>query len=51
MMFIDDHSRKMCVSPLKTKGEVLTVFKEFHVRVERETDRKLKVVRADNEGY
>ena len=35
--FIDDHSRKLWVSPLKTKDQVLSVFKEFHTRVERET--------------
>ena len=50
MTFIDDHGRKVWVSPLKTKDQVLSVFKEFHARVERETDRKLKVVRADNGG-
>ena len=35
---------------MKTKDQVLSVFKELHARVERETGRKLKVVRADNEG-
>ena len=48
MTFIDDHNRKLWVSPLKTKDQVLSVFKEFHARVERETSRKLKAVRADN---
>ena len=47
-MFIDDHSRKLWATPLKTKDQVLSVFKEFDARVERETDRKLKVIRADN---
>ena len=42
--FIDDHNRKLWVSPLKTKDQVLSAFKEFHVRVERETDWKLKAV-------
>ena len=50
MTFIDDHSGKLWVSPLKTKDQVLSVFKEFHARAERETGRKLKAVRADNEG-
>ena len=45
---IDDHNRKLWVSALKTKDQVLSVFKEFHGRVERETDRKLKAIRADN---
>ena len=48
--FIDDHSRKLWVSVLKTKDEVLTVFKEFQARAERETGHKLKAVRADNGG-
>ena len=48
--FVDDHNRKLWVSKLKTKDEVLTVFKEFHAIVERETDWKLKAIRADNEG-
>jgi len=29
---------------------VLDVFKDFYVRVERETGRKLKCIRADNDG-
>ena len=42
--FIDDHIQKLWASPLKTKDQVLSVFKEFHARVERETGRKLKAV-------
>ncbi|CAL9177843.1 unnamed protein product, partial [Musa hybrid cultivar] len=30
--------------------KVLNAFKEFHVNVERETDRKLKCIRSDNGG-
>ena len=48
--FIDDHNRKLWVSPLKTKDQVLFVFKEFHARMEQETGRKLKAVQADNGG-
>ena len=48
--FIDDHNRMLWVSPLKTKDQVLFVSKEFHVRVESETGRKLKAVRVDNGG-
>ena len=48
--FIDDHSRRLWAIPLKTKDQVLSVFKELHARVERESGRKLKPVRADNEG-
>ena len=32
--FIDDHSRKLWVSPLKAKDQVLSVFREFHARAE-----------------
>ena len=35
---------------LKTKDQVLDSFKELHVRLERETGRKLKYVRANNGG-
>ena len=48
--FIDDHSRKLWTAPMKTKDQVLSVFKELHARVERESGKKLKAVRADNGG-
>lgn len=48
--FIDEHSRKLCVYPLKRKDEVLRAFKEFHVSVEQETGKKLKFFRSDNGG-
>ena len=48
--FIDDHSRRLWATPLKTKDQVLSVFKELHARVQRETGRKLKAVRAHNGG-
>ena len=48
--FIDDHSRRLWATPLKTKDQVLSVFKELHARVERESERKLKAVRANNGG-
>ena len=48
--FIDDHSRKVWGFALKTKDQVLDAFKELHARLERETGRKLKAVRADNGG-
>src|SRR5262249_16020150 len=48
--FIDDHSRKFCTYALKSKDQVLNVFKQYHSRVERETRRKLICVRADNGG-
>ena len=49
--FIDDHSRRLWATQFKTKDQVLSVFfKELHARVERESGRKLKAVRADNGG-
>ena len=48
--FIDDHSRKVWAFALKSKDQVLDVFKEFHVSVERETGRKIKCIRSDNGG-
>ena len=35
--FIDYHNRKLWISMLKTKDRVLSIFKEFHARVERKT--------------
>ncbi|CAA0831359.1 Uncharacterized mitochondrial protein AtMg00300 [Striga hermonthica] len=48
--FIDDHSRKIWVYMLKSKDQVVDVFKQFHARVERETCVKLKCIRTDNGG-
>jgi len=48
--FIDDHSRNVWFSLLRSKDEALEAFKEFHMRVERETDQKLKCIRNDNDG-
>ena len=48
--FIDDYHRKLWVSTLKTKDQVLSLFKEFQESAKRETGWTLKVVRADNGG-
>ena len=48
--FIDDFSRKVWCFALKTKDQTLEVFKHFQAKVERQTGRKLKCVRADNGG-
>ena len=51
MTFIDDHSRKVWWAyALKSKDQVLDVFKDFHVKVERQTGKQLKYVKADNGG-
>ena len=48
--FIDDHSRKIWVYPLKSKDQVLDVFKQFQALSERQTGKKLKCIRTDNGG-
>ena len=37
--FIDDHSRKVWAFALKSKDQVLEIFKYFHAQIERETGR------------
>ena len=48
--FIGECSRKLWVYALKTKDQVLEKFKEFHVLVERQSDKKSKRIRTDNDG-
>ena len=48
--FIDDHSRKLWAFVLKSKDQVLSFFKEFQARAERELGRKLKAIQTDNGG-
>ena len=46
--FIDDHSRKLWAYILKSKDQVLEVFKQFQALVERQTGKKLRCIRTDN---
>lgn len=46
--FIDDFSRRIFVYFLKAKSEVLRTFKTFKQHVEKQTGRKIKVLRSDN---
>jgi hypothetical protein len=48
--FIDDYSCKSWVYFLKSKDEVLGKFKEFKALVENLSERKIKILRLDNEG-
>mgnify|MGYP000417973794 FL=1 len=48
--FIDDYNRKLWAYVLKTKDQVLSVFKEAQVQTERESGQKLKAVQTDNGG-
>jgi len=50
LSFVDDHSRKTWVYTLKSKNDVLSMFKKFKVSVERETRKKLKCICIDNGG-
>lgn len=46
--FIDDATRYIVVVMLKSRSEVLTEFKKFQLRVEKETGRKIIKLRSDN---
>ena len=48
--FIDDYSRRLWASVLKTKDQILSAFREFQARAERESEGKLKAIRTDNKG-
>ena len=48
--FIDDFSRKLWTYLIKNKSEVIKVFAKFKSMVERQSDRKLKVLRTDGGG-
>jgi hypothetical protein len=48
--FIDDYSHKTWVYLLKSKDEVFGKFKEFKALIENLSERKIKILRSDNEG-
>lgn len=48
MTFIDDFSRKCFVYFLKSKKEAFTTFIEFKTWIEKQSERKIKVLRSDN---
>jgi len=48
--FIDDHSRRLWVYPIKKKSNVFTIFNEFKAQVELETGKRIKCLRTYNEG-
>ena len=49
-LFIDDFNRMTWVYFLKTKSQVLFVFKSFKKMVETQSGQKVKVLRTDNGG-
>ncbi|KAJ0602036.1 putative RNA-directed DNA polymerase [Helianthus annuus] len=50
ILFVDDHSRFMWVSLLKTKDEAFGVFKRFKALVEKQKSISLKALRTDRGG-
>lgn len=46
--FIDDYSRFVAVYPLETKGEAVEAWLKYKAKVERQTGKKIKVLRSDN---
>jgi 5'-3' exoribonuclease 2 len=50
LTIIDDYSRKVWPYFLKNKDDTFAAFKDWKVMIERQTDRKVKVLRTDNGG-
>jgi hypothetical protein len=48
--FIDDATQKVWAYPTQTKDRVFTIFKEWLVIVENQTDQMLKGLQSDNGG-
>jgi transposase InsO family protein len=48
--FIDDHTRFMYLYLLNDKAGVLNAFKTYKVEVEKQKERKIKIVRSDRGG-
>jgi transposase InsO family protein len=48
--FVDEYSRMMWIYLIKTKDELLSVFQKFKLLVEKEAERKLKIIRSDGGG-
>jgi hypothetical protein len=48
--FIDDKTRKTFVYFLKSKDEVFAKFKEFKSHAEKQTGKRIKILRSDNGG-
>lgn len=50
VLFVDDYSKMAFVYFMKVKNEVFTNFKDFKSMVEKQKDRKIKILRTDNGG-
>eukprot|EP00171_Calliarthron_tuberculosum_P002040 IDg2040t1 len=50
VIFIDDMSRWVTVYPMKVKSDCFTCFKHFQTFTERQTGKKIKILRSDGGG-
>lgn len=50
VLFVDDYSKMAFVYFMKAKNEVFKYFQEFQCMVEKQKDKKVKVLRTDNGG-
>ena len=50
LLLVDDFSKMMWIYLIKSKDEVLETFKKFKVSVEKQTEKKIKVLRSDRGG-
>ena len=50
MIFIDDYSRKCWIYLMQKKDQTFTKFCEFKALVEKESGKKIKALRSDNNG-
>ena len=50
LTIIDDYSRKVWPYFLKTKDDTFAVFKDWKVMIEKQTERKVKLLCTDNGG-
>ena len=50
LTFIDEHSRKLLLFPMRTKDQVMGYFKHFVALVERQMGKKLRCIRSENGG-
>lgn len=48
LLVIDDYSRKIWIFLLKSKDETFSIFKEWKIQIENQTDNKIKILRIDN---
>ena len=48
--FIDEASGRMALALLKHKSELFERFKEYQAKIERETGKKIKLLRSDGDG-